>query len=373
MKKCIAILFVSVLVSCNTSTKQTEFDATKIIFSLNANNLVDYAAVSPVIDSVVFIPLKHPSSESFIGQIDKIVITENHIAIMDVRYKKLNLYNTNGEYLTGIGGAGNGPHEYIGLSDFQIHNDTVYLLDNRKSKIMAYSTDNQFLFQKELPFQADIFTVLDNSLWLWGLASYNTGQYQNAQLILTDKNYNLLEQYAKYDEEKIDPNYEMTYYFIQTDKMPVYHRGLDNNVYFFESNGTLSECIYFDFKEYNVTGEYLKNTAKLIGSNRNYCFLATTPLLTATHIMGILNLNGELYSFVMEKTTGKTAINGLRNYNPLQLSLPVSLNNGTVVSYFNSILFPSYGSVDFLDNTVEACLDGGDYVLIRYYLAQPFF
>jgi hypothetical protein len=244
----------------------------------------------------------------------------------------------------------------------------VYLLDPIKRAILAYSTDNQFLFQRKIPFQADIFAILTDSLWLWGLSSYNTEAYQNAQIILTNEKFELLEQFVEYDPQKIDANYELTYYLVQTNHKTIYHRGLDNSVYVFGENGVFSENIFFNFRGYHIAKEHLTNIAELMRSNTDYCFLATAPIFTDTHIIGVLNINGELHSFVSDRTSGQMATTSLRNYDPQILNLPLFMDKNVVISYFNSEIFPDYQNADFLNKESKDCLDRDDYVLVKYYL-----
>lgn len=360
------ILFVLALMSC-TNQSNTSYEVQDVEFNLETDGSVNYQRLSEIVNEVTFIPLKHSTDESLIGYIDKIIVTETYIAIMDESNKILNLYDLEGNYIRRIGKIGQGPGEYIGLGDFQIYNDTIVVFDAPRRMILAYNMYGDFIFQKELPFQTDIFAVLNEDLWLWGLSSYNTEQYANSQIVLTDKNFNLLEKYVTYNKD-IDHNMKLSYYFVNSNNEFVYHQGLENEVYVFSQDGTLSECFKFDFGTYNIKREYLKDMNKLWESRDSYCYLATTPLVTNKYILGVLNISGELSSFIYDKSTKAFAINSLSNYNPLMLNLPIYINNNMVFSYFNAEIFPKFRDVALLDNQTKEAISDGEYVIVKYQL-----
>lgn len=366
MKRFYLSLLVLILISCADNSEK-DYRVKNIEINLKKESLIDYKTMANMVEKVSFIPLKHITEESLIGYIDKIVVTDAHIAIMDESNKILNLYDWEGNFVRRIGKIGQGPGEYVGLGDFQIYNDTVFMFDAPRNKMLAYTIDGEFVAQRDLPFQVDIFSILDNNLWLWGVSSYNEKKYKDAQIISTDKDFDFIKEYVGYNKN-VDHNVKLSYYFVHSSNKVIYHQGLENEVYIFQQDGTLSECLYFDFGEYNIKKEYIRDVNKLWESNDSYCYLATTPILTDSYIVGTLNIDGELHSFIYNSITEETVFNSLALYHPAVLNLPIYINNNTIFSYFNSEIFPDFQHITSLDDLTKKAIADGEYVLVKYHL-----
>jgi hypothetical protein len=68
----------------------------------------------------------------------------------------LYMFDNNGKYIRQIGKQGQGPNEYIHLYNFDIDNDTVYLYDGARRRILFYDYNNQYL--KNISVQSNNIT-----------------------------------------------------------------------------------------------------------------------------------------------------------------------------------------------------------------------
>lgn len=84
------------------------------------------------------------TEQSLIKKIDKIYLADNRIYVLD-GLSRIIIFDRNGHFLSSIDHHGNGPGEYLKLQDFDIVDDTLFLLDSQSPKILKYSTDNTFL------------------------------------------------------------------------------------------------------------------------------------------------------------------------------------------------------------------------------------
>lgn len=78
---------------------------------------------------------------------------QGYIYVVDYGVMKIQRLSPSGEYLTtyGIEGAGEGPGEFLSITDFGIRGDSlVYLVDSYKRKIVSFSVDGTFLEEKSL-------------------------------------------------------------------------------------------------------------------------------------------------------------------------------------------------------------------------------
>ena len=94
----------------------------------------DYLDISPLIDSVVLIPLE-ATDQSLIGNIDKIICTDDRFYILDKRTSKnLFVFDHQGKFIRCIGQAGRGPGEYLEPSDFVVYpKENLIIVTNRRN------------------------------------------------------------------------------------------------------------------------------------------------------------------------------------------------------------------------------------------------
>ena len=106
--------------------------------------------------------------------ISKIKIHNNHFFIMDSYLSNLLVYDFNGSAIAKIGKKGNGPNEYLSVTDFDIDNNgNIYVIDGTLDKLFVYDPAFKFILKKDLPFSVDIIKVLENGNFLLGLSSWN--------------------------------------------------------------------------------------------------------------------------------------------------------------------------------------------------------
>jgi hypothetical protein len=55
------------------------------------------------------------------------------------------MFDNNGKFIHKIGKQGQGPNEYIHLYNFDIDNNTIYLYDGARRRVLVYSFDNEYI------------------------------------------------------------------------------------------------------------------------------------------------------------------------------------------------------------------------------------
>ena len=81
--------------------------------------------LSDIAKRVEYVELE-ASKEAFIGEISKMVITDNHILIFDTRMQKILLFDSKGNFLRKISNRGKGSGEYQRAFDIDITDDEMY-------------------------------------------------------------------------------------------------------------------------------------------------------------------------------------------------------------------------------------------------------
>lgn len=91
------------------------------------------------------------TNESLIAQINRLIVYENRYYIFDHQNKSIFIFDESGNYISKIHNIGNGPGEYIQLSDFTIDvkNQRIILLCDIPSCLIYYDMNGQFLDQEK--------------------------------------------------------------------------------------------------------------------------------------------------------------------------------------------------------------------------------
>lgn len=142
MIRYIFILFVLFLfIGCNTSVGPKS-DLTTILVDKTRND--ESGEFNSFFKFSHYVPLKVNDS-ALISKIRKIKIYEDIIYILDEKYNKIIAFDSLGNYIRQYNHLGQGPGEYSGLRDFDIQNDTLYLLSKFSPTVLKYGlSDDKF-------------------------------------------------------------------------------------------------------------------------------------------------------------------------------------------------------------------------------------
>lgn len=146
-KYLIALLSIYFLFSCNSSRNKD----TGIVYVININEAGNNAFYS-MFDSVTYTPLE-TIKENEIGQIDRILYHNEKYIIMDRLTNKIFIFNDDGKYYSTIDAIGNGPGEYVQITDIAIDkfNDIIKIQDSMQGKIISYDLDSHYIGEVKFP------------------------------------------------------------------------------------------------------------------------------------------------------------------------------------------------------------------------------
>lgn len=347
------------LLSCHHPQNETA-ETTKIDFFAATE---DFHQLN-ILSGNTLIPLKEGDNKEFLlKQLDKVVVKNCTIYVADTYMKQLFVYDMEGNPLGKVGKKGEGPNEYLTLSDFCVaDNGHIYWYDGIKNCVQVYDKALSLLNQYEVPFHAECLQSV-NGGFVFALAPYNDDPHtQNQCLAYTDTLFNVTETALQYSDN-IDPNVEFYSPFISSRNGVLYNRVINNHVYRLNENG-IAHCYVFDFADRNVPDKYLKALDELMESNEKYCYLATTPLLLGDLFVGCLNQDGNLCTFVHDLKSGNSYVKQAADYNLNSLNLPVALSDdGRIVSYLNSELYPAFEADTTLSAAIKQTLKEEGFIL----------
>jgi hypothetical protein len=138
------ILVLIITVSCN-SGKKKEIIENDSVYTVDFDNIPKEKRIymSSLFKKVRAIPLE-TVDESLIGYINEVQVFDGKIFVFDNDHvNSVFVFDMDGKFIRKIGRAGQGPGEYVDISDFTIDeiNHEIYLMDNDMNCILVYSID----------------------------------------------------------------------------------------------------------------------------------------------------------------------------------------------------------------------------------------
>lgn len=199
MKTLYKILILILCVSCNKGKKKLPQHYQKFDFPETLINNIDKTPIgvieeskyfklidvsnkeqvtlkgSKVIDSCWYVPLE-TKEECLIGNIDKIVIEDDKIFILDKSNSKdLFIFSLKGTFITRLSKKGRGPGEYNFIRDFTIDSENKHLIihDDSMAKLFYYDFQGNHIKTKKTSFRFFNFHHFNNSIYYFLGASDN--------------------------------------------------------------------------------------------------------------------------------------------------------------------------------------------------------
>ena len=282
-----------------------------------------------------YILLKNDTVNELFGRIDKIKIAGKKIYIADTRMRSLIVYDCMGNYLARVGTRGQGPKEYINLSDFDVDtNGNVYVLDSRLNKVLQYSDKYECVEECMLPFAADILAVLNNDSLLFGLSSWNEKDGAKRKIALTDKKGKIGRTYLDYDEF-VDPGYWISgYMFADAGCQLAYNQTIDNNVYIFSRKGVLEKGFFINFGEENVPNRDKVEIESKLRNFDYYCLIRKILAVTDKYIIGFIWQHRQTKPFVIDYNSKKCYLGDM--VPDIDRRVWCGYSEGNLVSYIDS-------------------------------------
>lgn len=99
------------------------------------------------------------TAESLIRKVGKVAVYKGDIYILDTREKQLLIFDKEGKFKHKISHMGQGPEEYLSLTDFTIKEDQLILLDRVGAKLLFYSMDDSLASIQRIEKAQSVFVL----------------------------------------------------------------------------------------------------------------------------------------------------------------------------------------------------------------------
>lgn len=141
----LSILLIPFFCDCKNEKKDIE----KSIISIDITKKSE-VSLFDIFSKVEIINLEINDS-AILKSVNKLQVYNGDFYILDFFSAKLFSFNENGRFNFKIDNKGQGPDEYIDISDFDINNDSLSLLSSSDGKIHIYDLQGHFIRKHRLP------------------------------------------------------------------------------------------------------------------------------------------------------------------------------------------------------------------------------
>lgn len=235
------------------------------------------------------------TEESLLSKINRVSYDENLLFVFDKTLMEILFFNLTGRYIGKINNKGQGPGEYIQISDFAIDTNQkqILLLCDIPNKLMYFSYDGAFIKEESLDNYYMQLVVDSNYIYF---EKMNNIDVESGQLHILEKEKNQV-------EEVLDQIDVKNYFFINGNSLNkgeglLYVRRFDNAVYGMEE-GRAFKKYDIDFKEYSFPDRLIEEESSDVilreSSKNKYVFSMANIVNNRYCLMFMTNLGPFLY------------------------------------------------------------------------------
>lgn len=298
------ILLSLVEISCKDKNANSNLRIEGDLVTLQVKSAKETLA-SEVFDSLSYVVLDDSSEECLIGEVDKLECVDTLLFIMDLKRKLIHKYNNEGTFLSSIGSVGNGPGEYIGLTDFSVDSEKqeVLVLDRIGRRILIYDFDGNFLYKMPIEVMASRICAIKN-----GYALYTSGSdyYTNKKeefgynLFFYDDSNRLLGRYFPYNPVVDDVFQDRVFSYNIADSVLLYHQSMSDTIYLFK---TIDDCIKLkiDFDSHSLPIEIITSENFREYASRSHYATIASAICVQDYLYINYSLKRRTYCFIYNK------------------------------------------------------------------------
>ena len=186
--------------------------------------------------------------ESTIGTIDKLIVRENKIYILDKEItKSLFVFSIEGKFLYKINRAGRGPGEYIEPDDFSIdHSKNEVLIWDRDQKKILFHNKTQFIKEKSIPHNFSFISHLRNHI----VAINNSCMEEKNcfKVLLFDRAFNIKEKLESFERKDDRVNWDLQIPLFENNSGVYITEAFSNTIYKMDNDLNYAPFVTIDFQ-----------------------------------------------------------------------------------------------------------------------------
>jgi hypothetical protein len=293
MKKNIFIWIpVWVTLSCS-SESYSKTEGTPLMIDYKSRSEIK---LSDFVSDFTVIPLE-TADDFLVAQIDRVQLFDNKIYVLDMRSSVLFIFDIFGKFINKLDKVGQGPGEYLFLSDFVINKNGIHVLDVSSRKINRYGFDLDFMEKTAFETLGSNLMPDSSGFWLYNEPTFLPDDCQLTRI--DDKGRTL----ASFFPRNTQPNLSYTYAsanVFQKNGMNLYFSPRCGNVIYVMSNREWKPAFRLSFKDKTYVSE-MDISDEDIDSDR-FIFRRNFHILDDYIVIDYITGNQRYYSFYNKNT-----------------------------------------------------------------------
>lgn len=205
--------------------------------------------------SIRVIPLHAPSDILIDAESDVEYDNDKFFVVETQRRKRVDIFDSNGQYVGSVAARGRGGNEYIGINSFQIIDSIIAIYSYHNKSIYFYHTDGAFVRKESLKYNPLHLLKVENGYW--GYSGYSGVVPE--RVVRMDTEGQIVEKYLP-AEGNIIPLSESGAVFTSYDRGVLVRESLRNEITYINENGKIETFLKFDFGKYNIPKTYFDNS-----------------------------------------------------------------------------------------------------------------
>lgn len=373
MKKILLVFCTSFLLfGCKNTVnnQQLEIETVKV----DVENFDEKLSLVDLIDSISFISLAAECEEALFKQINKCLFIGDKIYIMDYfGNSTVTVWENKGNFLFKVGKQGQGPGEYHKITDFDVSNGKIYLLDSSQRKILCYDSVgafvDEFSYRKKIEGVNDLIVTSDSNFLLGMDVELNDSD----QVILTDSKFDIKQNVLSFDKGTTR-NHLNIGCFKRCGKNIIYHYPVSNDVYIFDNVGQLVQKYNISFGQMipsDIKADYREISKQR--RVRKFCYFYETPFMNEQLLLSTVFYNSKkamLCADLGKHTFIKDVYSGELSFSLSNFNFPIYMDENQVVCLLDQMSYDYFDekSKKVIDSQCRASLENGEVVLVVYHL-----
>ena len=256
------ILLSAVMVSCKSDALQESL----VTIDVNVNNVKILR-----LQNCDKTTLLQNGENALIGHVSKMIATDNYYII--ATNKRLSIFDKDGQFVTHIGNQGRAQNEYIGITDFWIENNSVFIYDmNGGKRILQYSLNDSLMKSTSVPssiskdFIPFNFLIPFHDVYI-GKCVWDGTVKTSPALACYDKQFNMIKHFV---EPTLNCGLYIGYPLFKTTDEILYWNALRNTVYSVSEQLQISSKYRISFGNNNFPQrEYANDDYELLNAYMN--------------------------------------------------------------------------------------------------------
>ncbi|MDR2025999.1 MAG: 6-bladed beta-propeller, partial [Prevotellaceae bacterium] len=311
--------------------------------------------IRDIVEDVQYILLEN-RTECLFSYIDKLIIEDNRIYILDFDKKSLFVFDITGKFLHQIGRMGGGPGEYTRYINFDVYDNIVYVYDFSKRRMLIYDENGKYKESVRPSFRFFDFYILEQKKYLLSLSHDDDSGDNNNKIVVTgDMKKSEIAHFSFSRDFKDNKSNVRAFHPFQN--KVVYMHPVSDTLYILNGQGNVENGYFFDFGNKKLPERLKNDYTEAIKQERDndYIYILNTPIRIKEYIFAELSVRNKqrLAVFDIQKNKLTYELITPEKFNIKNINFPLyAMNDSILVSFIDYSMYEVAKDKTLLDSKV---------------------